>query len=119
MGVNPYYKVEPQDNSRTIFPRPDGLPENRSMETFLHIPVWAIAAYNYSIEASIGLTANTQLHMLRVFATGDLPNLIRAEHLPEKVLRLFDTRRTVENLRYASSQKVTVLVMTNLTVRLG
>ena len=46
----------------------------------------ALSAYNYKVEASVGLYRDSLTPALCVFDTGAGPNLIRADMLPDSVL---------------------------------
>lgn len=118
-GLDTDYNGVPPDLLRSILRRPYSLPKRCTMAVSLHEPLCAPVRYHYKLEASMGLTADTQLDILCLFDTGVVRNLNRAEHLPDLVLRRLDNNRMVVILCSASSHNLTVLGMIDLTVRLA
>ena len=101
---------------RLIMERPFGLTPDMTFEKYLEHPVCALSAYNYKVEASIGVTLENLAPALCVFDTGAGPNLIRADLLPDETLHQLDTSRKVVILRSASTHQLSVLGITSLTV---
>ena len=99
--------------------RPYGLPHDVTFEDYLKIPVCALSAYNYKVQASIGATTDDIAPALCVFDTGAGPNLIRADLLSENVLRKLDRKRKIVNLRSASTHQIEVLGITSLIVEVN
>ena len=73
--------------------RPYGLPHDVKFEDYLKIPVCALSAYNYKVQASIGATTDDIAPASCVFDTGAGPNLIRADLLSENVLQKLNRKR--------------------------
>lgn len=98
---------------------PFGLPTSISMTEYLADPALSLSKYNYKVEASIGPKFSCRTSRLTVFDTSAGPNLVRANVLPEEVLRNLDKSREIVNLTSASKHRLTTLGLVRLCVQVG
>ena len=89
------------------------------MEVYLLTKVVHLSAFNYKLLAHVGVDRKSLFRCITVLDTGTGPNLIRADLLPEHVIRTLDKDRKIVNLVSASNHRIETMGLLNLTVRVG
>ena len=90
---------------------------SRTVAYYRSDPVCALSAYTYKLSVAVGANSTRFRQMLSVLDTGAVHNVIRAECVPEEVLRTLDTTREVVNLSTASKVPLPTLRIVKFHVK--